>query len=503
MELVKVGLRSLRSLNTVQALTSFRKAASNAARRKDRQAEAEARNASSEAALILGKWALAEQEAQSVLEMSDLDSELWARAFYNMGEVMASRGDPESAWNHYQRALEQNPTELLRGQTICRLAALAGRTGLANHARDLIAELLQSLQPRTHEERELAASLYNQLGLCHLRHSQLGQAEEAFRAALAALKGKSSLEEAHARRYLGVVESVRGHHRRALELHLSAHDLFQKAGCRYGLARTYESIGRTYLVFNRLEEALFCLKRSASMCEKLGAEAELATIYGKLGHVHFVREEYEKAAAYFRRDLKTATRFKNDYALGFALRNLGRCEAALGLMDPAVEHLLESLLQFEKVRDALNLGRVQMDLCQAYTRADRLEEARQACLGARSLMAQLGMDREVAYLNLLMGMVARKSGHPKQAEKLLKGSTEALASSPAWLAEAYFELGELYRESKPKAALEAYQNAFRTVRRAGLAREEGRYLAALEQFDPHALFATLMEDVADRDSRHI
>ncbi len=498
MDLMKSGTKSLRSLDTVQALSSFRKAASSALRRKDRKAEAAARNASSEAALVLGKWVLAEQEAQQVLEMAELDNELWARAFYNMGEVMASRGDPEAAWNHYQRALERNPGDFLRSQAICRLAALAGRTGLASHARDLITEVLQSINPRNHEERELSASLYNQLGLCHLRHSQLGHAEEAFRAAIASLNGKPSLEEAHARRYLGVTASLRGRHRSALELHLSAHDLFQKAGCRYGLARTYESIGRTYLVFNRLEEALFCLKRSATMCEKLGAEAELATIYGKLGHVHFVREEYEKAAAYFRRDLKTATRFKNDYALGFALRNLGRCEAALGLMDAAVEHLLESLMQFEKVRDALNLGRVQMDLCQAYARADRLEEARQACLGARSLMAQLGMDREVAYLNLLMATVARKSGQERQAEKLLKGSIEQLGSSPAWLAEAYFEMGELYRASKPKAALEAYQNAFRTVRKAGLAREEGRYLAALEQFDPSALFVTLMEDVADK-----
>lgn len=498
MELMKSGQRSLRSLDTVQALSTFRKAASGAARRKNRQAEAEARNASSEAALVLGKWTLAEQEAEQVLQFPELNGDARARAHYNLGEVMASRGDPEAAWNHYQKALEENPGDLLRGQAICRLAALAGRTGLANQARDLITEILETLNPQNHEERELAASLYNQLGLCHLRHSQLSHAQEAFRAAIDVLKGKPSLEEAHARRYLGVVASLRGRHRSALELHLSAHDLFEKAGCRYGLARTYESIGRTYLVFNRLEEALFCLKRSAAMCEKLGAEAELATIYGKLGHVHFVREEYEKAAGYFRRDLKTATRFKNDYALGFALRNLGRCEAFLGLMEPAIEHLLESLLQFEKVRDALNLGRVQMDLCQAYARAGRLEEARQACLGARSLMAQLGMDREVAYLNLLMGQVARKAGQIRQAEKLLKSCLEQLNSSPAWQAEAYFELGELYRDSKPKSALEAYQNAFRTVRKAGLAREEGRYLAALESFSSHALFSTLMEDVADR-----
>lgn len=495
---MKTGMRSLRSLDTVQAFSAFRKAATRAAKQSDARAEAEARNACSEAALVLGKWVVAEQEAHAVLGLKGLNGDQQGRAYYNLGEVMASRGDPEAAWNYYQRALEQNPNGLLRGQVICRLAALAGRTGSANQARDLITEILESLSPKTHEERELTASLYNQLGLCHLRHSQLGYAEEAFRAAIQVLGGKASLEEAHARRYLGVASSLRGRHRSALELHLSAYDLFEKAGCKYGLARAYESIGRTYLVFNRLEEALFCLKRSASMCEKLGAEAELATIYGKLGHVHFVREEYEKAAAYFRRDLKTATRFKNDYALGFALRNLGRCEAQLGLMEPAVEHLLESLLQFEKVRDMLNLGRVQMDLCQAYTRAGRLEEARQACLGARSLMAQLGMDREVAYLNLLMGMVARKAGQARQAEKLLRGTTEHLGSSPAWQAEAFFELGELYRDSKPKAALEAYQNAFRTVRKAGLAREEGRYLAALESFSPHALFATLMEDVADR-----
>ncbi len=499
-DLLKTGAKHLRALETVRALSAFRRALNRAIKEGDRERESRARNFCSEAALILGRWAQAELDARTVLDLAGQPEDVTARAHFLLGEVMASRGDPEAAFASLQRALNLAPVKgVLRGQILCRLAALAGRTGSADEAQSLVDETMAGLKPKTPEERELLAGLIIQSGLCHLRRSQLQAAEESFEKAIAALKGASSLEEANAQRYLGVVNSLRGRHRTALLYHLAAYDLFHKAGCRYGLARTYESIGRTYLVFNRLEESLFCLKRSAGMCEKLGAEAELATIYGKLGHVHFVREEYEKAASYFRRDLKTSTRFKNDYALGFALRNLGRCEAALGLMASAVQHLEASLELFEKVRDALNLGRVQMDLCQAYTRYGKLEEAQEACERARSLMAQLGMDREVAFLNLLMGQVARKSGREREAEKLLKQSVEQLTDmpSPAWLAEAYFELGELYRFARPQAALEAYQHAFRTVRRAGLAREEGRYLAALERFDPHALFATLMDNVSD------
>src|SRR5690606_29213479 len=108
--------------------------------------------------------------------------------------------------------------------------------------------------------------------------------------------------------------------------------------------------------------AIFSFKKAESICRRLGANSELATLYGKLGQVYMIREDYETAVKYFRRDLDISSRNGNYYALGYSYRNLGRSLIQVGITEEAITNLKESIGLFQYVEDHLNLGRVYMDL---------------------------------------------------------------------------------------------------------------------------------------------
>ncbi|MEW6280437.1 MAG: tetratricopeptide repeat protein [Candidatus Eremiobacterota bacterium] len=500
--LLRGGTRQVRKLDYAGALKTFQRALSSALKASRQDWELSARCSVADVCNVLGRWNQAEAEARAVLESGQPVP--CVRAWLLLGEVIGNRGDPEEAAHCFQEALElaqKHELAYFSALAAMRLSAVAGRTGAVDRSRQFALDTLAAMPAHSDKQelRELKAGLHVQLGLCSLRRSQLPLAEGEFWSAIDALQGRPSLEEAHVRRYLGVLAGLRGRHRTALLHHMEAFRLFEKAGCRFGLAKTYESIGRTFLVLNRMEEAVYTLKKSAAMCRRLGADSEMATIYGKLGQVYLLREEYERAADYFRRDLATSSRFRNDYALGFSYRNLGRCQLALGALDQAVESLRRSLQLFDSVQDAVNVGRVQMDLCQAYTRQGKAELALAACQAARKLLSDYAMDRELAYLGALDGVICRLRGDYAGGERRLKAAIAALGSSKssAWLAEAWFELGLLYLGRNRAGALDALQNALRTAREAGLQREKGRFLAELESHDPYAFFNTLMEGIVD------
>ena len=272
------------------------------------------------------------------------------------------------------------------------------------------------------------------------------------------------------------------------------------AGCRYGQAKVYDSIGRTFLANNRMEEAIFSFKKAESICRRLGANSELATLYGKLGQVYMIREDYETAVKYFRRDLDISSRNGNYYALGYSYRNLGRSLIQVGITEEAITNLKESIGLFQYVEDHLNLGRVYMDLTQAYVKAERSQEAREMAVKADAIFQEQQMDREVAFLKCLKGVICRLTRDNEQAEKLLKESIEELPEKgPAgWRAEAHYELGILYRQQKRYAeAVSAFRDALDIARAAGLSRHTGRYLRDIESLDETELYRAWMKDLPE------
>ena len=511
-ELMEQASQLVGELNYAQAAGLYEKAilAVRKLPREERHScEGRTRREYADICIVLGWWDRAERELRQVLDLTrEMPPEQRVLGWLALGNLMANRGDPEQATTCFfsaQDLAEEHELGRELALTRCNLGSIAGRTGNLEEARSLIDQTLQDLPklPEHPGNAELEAALWTQLGLYHFRMARLQPAESALQKALDLLP-PSTLEEGNIRRYLGVIAGLRRKPKSALEFHMQALDIFLKASCIFGQAKVYESIGRTFLAVNRMEEAIHTFKKSEAICARLGANAELATLAGKLGQVYMLREDFATAANYFRRDLEISSRFRNYYTLGFSHRNLGRCLIQLGSLDEAISHLHVSLEMFRAIEETLSEGRVHMDLCQAHLRRSRPLEATGHCQRARSIFSQYGMHSELTFLDCLQASVARLSGDLSGAEEQLTAAIGKFAAtgSSAWLAEAHHEMGILRLEQGLKAeAIEAFKEAVRTARQAGLNRESGRYLHELELLSESELYRTWSEGLEDAETR--
>lgn len=468
---------------------------------------AKARNRYAKACQVVGRWDRAQREYRRVVE-SELEGEdrsAVVEALLGLGVTMSRRGERDEARDHFLEArdvAEELGLPQRKAEAMCHIAAASGRTGELEEAKNILedARPLVPESPSDDTERELCALYHSQWGLYFFRTGNNVQASESFQKSLDVLGEQASLEAAASNRYLGVMCSMRGQHRKTLEHHLEGLRIYKLAGNRYGQAKVYDSIGRTFAANNRMEEAIFSYKKAESICRRLGANSELATLYGKLGQVYMIREDYETAVKYFRRDLDISSRNGNYYALGYSYRNLGRSLIQVGITEEAITNLKESIGLFQYVEDQINLGRVYMDLTQAYVKAERAQEAKDVAAKAEAIFEEQQMDRELAFLKCLQGVVCRLTRDYAGAEKL---NTEAVEELPekgpqAWRAEAHYELGILYRTQKRYSeAVSAFRDALDIARAAGLSRHTGRYLRDIESLDETELYRAWMKDLPE------
>ncbi len=509
-EHMEEGEKLLKSLDFSNALRHFDRLLKTAQKLPGEGRElkvARARNRYARSCQVVGRWDRAQREYRRVVESELEGDDRWvvAEALLGLGVTLSRRGERDEARDHFEEARDvAEELELLerKAEALCHLAASAGRTGELEEARNLLEEARAFISdaPDSESGRELSALFYSQYGLYYFRVGNQSAATENFEKALNILGKQPSLEGASCRRYLGVMCGLKGQHRKTLEHHLEALQTYKMAGCRYGQAKVYDSIGRTFLANNRMEEAIFSFKKAESICRRLGANSELATLYGKLGQVYMIREDYETAVKYFRRDLDISSRNGNYYALGYSYRNLGRSLIQVGITEEAITNLKESIGLFQYVEDHLNLGRVYMDLTQAYVKAERGQDAREMAVKAEAIFQEHQMDRELAFLKTLKGVISRLSRDYEQAEKLHRESIEELPvkGPQAWRAEAYYELGILYRQQKRLAeAVSAFRDALEIARAAGLSRHTGRYLRDIESLDETELYRAWMKDLPE------
>lgn len=501
-QMLEQGQRQVAELRFVDAVGCFKQAVEAAPAEADDDG-VRARLAS--CYLVLGQWDQAERQLKKVLERKQQDK-VRVEALLSIAELHDMRGEPGLAGEYLAKAQELAATVETSDVTTAALAKMAehaGRTGAVSRAKEHIDQALLEAEklPESAEKRRLQASLWTQLGLYNFRLARIKEAESQVRKGLECLgEDPPCLTRAQVLRYLGVISGLRRKHRSALMSHLDALSIYKKASCPFGQAKVYESIGRTFLALNRMEEAIFSFKRCESLCVQLGANAELATLYGKLGQVYMLREDYHNAATFFRKDLELSIRFRNPYALGYSYRNLGQCLVQLENLEEAIRNLRESLALFGHVEDTFNVARVQMDLCQAYIRRGQATEAALLCSQARDMFREHKMFKELSFLLCLSGSIARLEGEHEEAARRLNESILSLAEhgDSAWLAEAYYQRGLLSKDrGQRKQAVADLKNAVRVARRAGLSRETGRYLEELKSLDERELYLTWMEGLRD------
>lgn len=382
-------------------------------------------------------------------------------------------------------------------ESLIEIGALFHRVG----ERERGSEFLERAEAMLPDQRdpELAAHLHVQKGLLSFRGDNSVEAAEHYRQALALLPhpDRPSVLRGEVRRYLGVLAATDGRAYEALEYQRDALADFSAMPYPLGSAKAYNSLGQTCLRLSRYQEARFFLEKAEALCRELGAEAERATILGKLGRVYAETGQYEKAIEFQKQDLDSSSRFGNYRALAYALRNLGLSYRAKGDFEQAVAYLKDSRDRFAELEDPTPQVRSDMDLVSSFAELERWDEAREYLDDALSVLEKrLETTPDHVHAQYYAGVLARHRGADREAEAALWQALELSQSFTIAPRQAaiHLELAELYRGYRDRdGAVEHLISAYKLARSYSLPRLLFPIVERLHELSPKSLFDLLLQ----------
>ncbi len=465
------------------------------------------RNRRAELFVALGRFQQALGELDRVLAIrGDLkDPGLVIRALVVLAQIHAIYGEYGEALASLENArtlAEALGAPLELGRVLASLGALQARMGEHHAGGESLRQVLEIL-PESVQDSEsalLRASALTQLGLAAFRERQAELARERYRQSLEILArwGPESELEAETWRLMGVLWSVRGRFSEALRHLRKALRMYLLNRMPLGRARVYNSLGQTCLEMGRLDDALLFLEKARWICEELGADAELAAIYGKLGAVHLNREDYLQAVELHRRDVAVCRRFGNSRALAFATRNLGLSLRARGDLSEARRCLEEALGSFLSLQDRALAMQVHLDLAEVWLDWGRLPEAEESLQRSRDELHSDSPDSDKARIWLLTGTLQRLRQRWSEAQEAYLEALRILAEAgpTGALARVRYELGQVHAEAQDHdQAVYHLHECLVLARQLGATHLARKAMRRLDRLDEVEVVNLLMEEL--------
>lgn len=455
---------------------------------------------------IIGKWNSALSDCDAIIDAArDMeDRHPVILAHFIRGTILGDRG-------HYRESAEilksglsiADKAEDIKGTAIlcCALGKLYSSTGEATAGRKLLerAEQIASKNLEDPEMKRIAAAVHNQMGLFHYRKREIDESIKIFNETIEILKDDhDSSERAMALRYLGVVYCLKGMSKKALKYHSMALEIYKKTGNKFGQAKIYNSIGRTLADAGKLNDAIYFMEKAEVICSDLGADAEAANIYGRLGSVYMLKEEFDTAKKFFQRDIEISKKFENVRARAFAYRNIGECNIYLGKNKEAIDCLRTAADFFKKMGDSANEKLVMLNLCTAYINEGNLEEASRISEELFKAEPSIEKTYETALHQMVLGIIERHKRNWVEASKHLNTGIELMKSSgkSLKLAELYFEYGLLCLSIHDKeGALSKFCEAYKISRELELTKQQKRYFTMIERINDLEIVKVLIEEL--------
>lgn len=376
------------------------------------------------------------------------------------------------------------------------MAALFHRIGEHERGAEFLheAEALLKVKP----DRRLASRLAFEKGLVAIRAERFLDSEDQFKLALACL-GKNdvgSVQRGEGLRFLGILASLDNRPVDGLKFQKQALECHKALPYRMGVAKAYNSLGQTCLKLARYQEALFFLRRSESICQEVGAEAERAMVYGKLGLVFTKLGHYDKAIAYQKKDLEISSTVGNYRALAFSLRNIGLSHMAAGDLNLAVKFLRDSRDRFAELEDTAYQVKADLDLVAALLEHNRIAEAFGYLEDAQELL-DMRLDVTTDHVNAryFAGVIALDTENYHRAEQMLWQALEmgSALSLQTRQADIHFQLARLYIFKKDTvAAIEELRLSYRLARAHFMEDLSAKIVERLHELDPDSLFNELI-----------
>lgn len=455
---------------------------------------------------MLGKWDEAITECNDLFEYRDTmkDNTPIIQALIIKGEILGNRGHYSQSVETLKKALsvaDKSGDQKNIAMSCYALGKLYCRTGEGITGRMLLerADGIAMSLTGDPEMKNLMAAINNQMGLIHFRKMELEEAGDLLQGTVDMLKDETySSERALAFRYLGITHSMRQDYKKGLKYLSMALWIYKKTGDIFGQAKVYNSLGRSLADISKLDDAVLFLEKSEKICRKLSADAEAATIYGKLGSVYVLKEEFDRAKTYFIRDIEMSKRFENNRAQAFAYGNIGECNIYLGMNREAIENLTVSSELFRKMGDQVSERKVLLNLCTAHINEGSLDKAREITDALSAIISTWKKSLDLATLLMLKGIIERHNKNWAESSKYFNEALEMMKpfGRTVKLAQAYYEYGLMSLAIHDRdGALAKFREAYQTARDLGLKSQRDRYFKIIERIDDQEIVKVLIDEL--------
>ena len=166
------------------------------------------------------------------------------------------------------------------------------------------------------------------------------------------------------------------------------------------------------------------LERARRTAEAIKEEREVATQYNNLGRAFLEFGRLDEAIEVFREAEKIDRRLKDQYALAYDLRNLGRALSLKGERAAAQEALETALRYSREVKDQNNELRARFALGELFREKGELKEARGQYQRALAIADRFSVKDIAWEIHRALGLMHRADGNDPEAEVELRRSID-------------------------------------------------------------------------------
>ena len=248
------------------------------------------------------------------------------------------------------------------------------------------------------------------LGIAYLNSNDYGQALVYLRKALEEnRRSPKSIETGKTLYSLGTVYLKVGEYHKALELFLESMAIEKKAGTQQGLATLMNSIAHTYLELKIFDQSRAYLMKAITIYDSLGLKAKVGRLYGNMGILCTLDENFETAIEYYIKSIAIAKTFENKHSEAIGYLNISDSYIDLARYNQADSTLALTLDFAKQDNNRYLLTKAYTLLGRNSTKKGNYDQALDYYQKAMVLAKQLNLSKEIGSLYLHLSKLSHKT----------------------------------------------------------------------------------------------
>ncbi|GAA4013916.1 BTAD domain-containing putative transcriptional regulator [Allokutzneria multivorans] len=256
----------------------------------------------------------------------------------------------------------------------------------------------------------------------------------------------------------------------------------RSAGDWHGAARMSYGLGLLAAARDRYPQGARWFARALSSWRSLGARSEQGYAWIGIGDMHHQLSDLRRASRCFRRAATIFAEISDERGAAWARMSLALVHRDRGERDQALESLLCTIEDFDRLGDSYSATEARFFLALTYNRWELPEEALICAESARTAFAEMGARLKELRCQRVLGHALASSGDPDAAQPLLEECVREFRDQGDTFSEAVslWSLGELIRRHRGAAdAVEVLTKACSLFTAAGVPTWRRRAAASL------------------------